>query len=138
MGKRRSFTGRVIPLTQSGVTMVEVLIAMIVLSLGILALAPMMVVSITSTHSSNQVTTLAAAAQQRIEDLVGTSDFPDVPYIHTESLEDSLYTVVTQINDHSVDASIPERVYELSVAVHWQDDADIRRSLSFVTYANKR
>lgn len=123
---------------ESGITMIEVLAAMIILAVGILTMAPMMVLSITGSKFSNQVTTLASAAQRSIEDKIGKGTFPVMPYVESETYRDGLYQVTTMVRDETVDASIPSRVYEIAVTVAWLDDANVSRSLRFTTYGTKR
>lgn len=123
---------------ESGITMIEVLAAMIILAVGILAMAPMMAISITGSRFSSEVTTLAAAAQESIEDKIGAGVFPTMPYVETQAVDGGKYTVLTEVRDETVDASIPSRVYEISVTVKWSDDVNLDRSMTFVTYGTKR
>jgi hypothetical protein len=111
---------------------------MIVLAVGILAMAPMMVISITGSRFSNEVTTIAAEAQQRIEEQIGRGSFPSMPFVVADTVENGKYAVTTAVRDETVDNSIPRRVYEISVTVDWMDDASVGRSMTFVTYGTKR
>ena len=123
--------------SESGITLVEVLAAMIVLAVGILSMAPMMVLSITGSRFSNDVTALASEAQRSIESQIGKGVFPSMPYTQTE-VADGKYTVTTVVLDDTVDPSIPSRLYEVNVTVSWTDDADLDRSMAFTTYATKK
>jgi type II secretory pathway pseudopilin PulG len=125
-------------LGSQGITLIEVLAAMIVLAVGILSMAPMMTISITGSRFSNEVTTIAAEAQQRIEEQIGRGSFPTMPYIIADTVGDGKYAVRTEVRDETVDNSIPSLVYEISVTVGWLDDANLQRSMSFVTYGTKR
>lgn len=123
---------------ESGITMIEVLAAMIVLSVGILAMAPMMVLSITGSRFSNDVTTIASAAQERIEaEIAKGGTYAVMPYTQTEMV-DGKYSVMTEVLDETVDASIPSRVYKVDVTVGWTDDAGVSRTMLFTTYAMKK
>ena len=122
---------------ERGITLVEVLAAMIMLAVGILALAPMMVLSVTGSQFSNDVTTLATAAQRGIEAQITKGSFPSMPYTQSEYV-DNKYLVATEVLDETVDASIPPHVYEVKVAVSWTDDAAVDRNMIFTTYATKK
>jgi hypothetical protein len=98
----------------------------------------MLALSITGSRFSSEVTTIAAAAQERIEDKIGAGIFPTMPYVETETIENGRFSVTTEVKDETVDASIPSRVYEISVTVGWTDDANVGRSMTFVTYGTKR
>ena len=123
---------------ESGITMIEVLIAMLVLSIGVLALAPMMVLSITGSRFSNDVTVLASAAQRNIESQISKGTFPTMPFTETQVSDNGKYTITTEVLDETIDASIPRRVYEVNVTVAWVDDANLERSIMFTTYATKK
>jgi type II secretory pathway pseudopilin PulG len=125
-------------LGENGITLIEVLAAMIVLAVGILAMGPMFVISISGSRFSNEVTSVAAEAQEKIEDKIGLGTFPTMPYTETETVDNGKYTVTTEVRDETVDASIPSRVYQIEVTVQWKDDVDVDRSMAFVTYGTKR
>jgi Tfp pilus assembly protein PilV len=118
--------------------MIEVLIAMLVVAIGVLALAPMMVLSITGTQFSNDVTVLASAAQRSIESQISKGTFTAMPYVETQVSDNGRYTITTEVLDNTVDASVPGRVYEINVTVAWVDDADLKRSMMFTTYGTKK
>jgi len=122
---------------RKGITLIEVLSAMIVLSVGILAMAPMMVLSISGNGFSEDVTTVAAAAQRSVENMISRGSFPSMPYVDTSSVRDGKYKVKAEVKDHSVDASVPDNVFEVNVTVLWSDDAGVDRNLSFITYSPK-
>lgn len=124
------------PSQNHGITLVEVLAAMLILALGILALAPMMALSVTSSRSSVQITAIAAEAQASIEERIGAGNFGTMPFSETQ-IVDGKYTITTDVRDDSVDPSIPSRVYEVTVTVLWQDDKEVGRNLSFITYIQK-
>lgn len=117
--------------------MIEVLAAMLVFSLGVLAMAPMMALSITGNRFGDQVTTVAAAAQRTIEERITQGSYPSLPFEETELVNDGAYRVTTRVKDETVDASIPPNVFEIEVSVQWTDDASMERNLSFITYASR-
>ena len=56
---------------QSGFTLIEVLIAISILTIGLLAVAKMQVSAIQGNYFSNNTTTALSLAQQKMEDLLG-------------------------------------------------------------------
>jgi len=124
--------------SQAGITLIEVLAAMVILAVGILAMAPMMVLSVTGSQFSNDVTSLASAAQRQIEIQIAKGTFATIPYSETTLSPDGSRSVVTEVTDDSVDPAVPSGVYEISVTVSWVDDANLDRSMMFTTYAAKK
>ena len=80
---------------------------------------------------------LASAAQHQVEEKLGQGAFPSMPHIEQTTINNGLYTIVTDVRDQSVDPNIPSNLYEINVTVTWRDDADVARSLTFSTYSNK-
>ncbi len=122
---------------QTGITLVEVLAAMLILAIGILAMAPMMVLSVTGNRFSEDVTTVAAAAQREIEAKIEQGTFASMPFQEIDYVGDSTYRVTSLVTDESVDPNVPANVYEVSVSVNWTDDSGVDRNLSFITYMSK-
>ena len=123
--------------SESGVTLIEVLAAMLVLAIGILGLAPMMVLSATGNEFSAEVTDVVAAAQQTLEQRVGSGGFGAMPYSNTTKYGNGRYAVTTQIRDNSVDPKVPANLYELDVTANWVDHSGVTRNLTFTTYSPK-
>lgn len=120
-----------------GVTLIEVLSAMVVLTIGILGLAPMMVLSVTGNEFSTEVTNVVAAAQQSLEQRVGLGGFGAMPYTNTTTYGNGKYTVTTLVRDNSVDPNVPVNLYEFDVTANWVDDSGVSRNLAFTTYSPK-
>ena len=55
--------------SRDGFTLIEVMVSIIILSIGVLGLAPLMAVSITGNAFSNEATRANVIAQDRIEEL---------------------------------------------------------------------
>ena len=122
---------------QKGMSIMEVLAAVIVITIGILGLAPMMVLSVNSSIHAEDVTNAVASAQQMIEKKIGAVGFPSIPYTHTDMFGNNKYTVTTTVNDNSIISSIPAHVYQIGIEVRWVDDAGVGRLLTFTTYTTK-
>ncbi|MFQ6002508.1 MAG: prepilin-type N-terminal cleavage/methylation domain-containing protein [Candidatus Zixiibacteriota bacterium] len=122
---------------EKGITLLEVLIAMLILAFGVLALAPMIVISIYGNTYSNQVTVADAIAQDRLEEIKTWSEVNPIPYADTLSSIQGIFTRETLINDSTTDPSIPNGVYEIQVNVTWTDQKQLPRSVSYLTYKAK-
>lgn len=124
-------------LNQKGLSLVEVLAAMVVLTLGILGLAPLMAISVRGSVHSENITSVVAAAQEMIEQKIGAVGFPTIPYVQTSTFDGGKYTVTTKVSDNTVLSSIPEHVYKVDATVNWIDASGLQRTLTFTTYTTK-
>ena len=120
----------------AGITIVEILAAMIVLGLGILAMAPLMVVSIQGTEYSRDVSQIVAEAQLRIERVIAADSITTVPYVVIDTAQGG-YFLVTRAVDNTIDTLIPDGVYFTTVDVSWTDEANISHTMNFGTYCVK-
>ena len=123
---------------EKGVTLLEVLVAMIILAFGVLSLAPMIVISMIGNSYSNQVTIADAIAQDRLEEIKTWSEVDPIPYSETISNIQGIFTRETLIDDSTTDASIPAGVYEIQVTVSSTDHKQLPRSVSYFTYNAKK
>ena len=123
--------------SDSGLTIVELLAAVLVLAIGVIGLAPLMALSVRGSVRGENVTNVVAAAQQMIEKKIGAVGFPTIPYTHTDTFDDGKYAAITTVTDRSVDSNVPEHVYRVNVEVLWTDDTGLERRMNFVTYTTK-
>lgn len=123
--------------SESGLSLPEVLAAMVVLSLGILGLAPMMAISIDGSVHADNVTSVIATAQERVESRLANGIVGTLPITETEQQDNGKYTITTVITDATIDTLIPDHVYKIDVSVNWMDDDSVGRSMGFVTYTAK-
>jgi len=121
----------------SGLSLPEVLAAMVVLSLGILGLAPMMAVSIDGSSLSENVTTVVASAQEKVEAMLAVGVTGPMPITDVDIQQNGKYTVTTLVTDATVDTLVPEHVYKIDVSVAWSERGGVNRSMGFVTYTAK-
>ena len=126
---RRAIHGR-----ETGLTMVEVLAAMIVAAVGSLALAPMMVVSIQGNGRADSLTAATMTAQTTLETLKQQDALPPIPYQNVVVDSLSGLTQHVAIDNHATDASVPSGVNRLSVTVTWTDKSGIDRSIEYSTF----
>lgn len=122
---------------EAGLSLPEVLAAMVVLSLGILGLAPMMAISIDGSVHADNVTSVIATAQERVEERLANGVVGTLPITVTELQDNGKYTITTIITDATLDTLIPDHVYKIDVSVNWMDDDSVGRSMGFVTYTAK-
>jgi len=122
---------------EKGITLLEVLVAMIILAFGVLGLAPMIVISMYGNSYSNQVTVANAIAQDRLEEMKSWPEVNPIPYSETVNDIHETFTRQTLVNDATTDASIPNGVYRIEVTVSWTDPKQLSRSVSYFTYKAK-
>ncbi len=119
----------------AGFTLLEVMVAMVVLAIGILGLAPMLVVSMQGNQSSRETTEAAYLAQDRIEQFRNQTTISPIPFNETSTV--GQYSRVVNVVDLSVDNTVPAGVYRITVTVTWVDKDGTSRSASYITYKSK-
>ncbi|MEW6410978.1 MAG: prepilin-type N-terminal cleavage/methylation domain-containing protein [Candidatus Zixiibacteriota bacterium] len=120
-----------------GLSLLEVLVAMIILSLGILGMAPMVVMSIEGNNMSRDVLVVSSLAAEKLEFYESLETLPSVPYTETESDLEGGYTRYTAINDSTTDASIPGGVCQVDITISWTDKTGVARSTTYSTLLMK-
>jgi len=123
--------------SRNGITILEVMIAMVILAFGILGLAPMMVISLYSNSYSSEITTANALVQARMEQLKSATSFTPLPWYTQETQLYNIYTRETRVDDTTTDGTIPLGVYRIRVSVSWADQKGIARSINYYTYKMK-
>ncbi len=121
-----------------GISLLEVLVAMVILAFGVLGLAPMIVISMYGNSYSNQVSVADAIAQDRLEEIETWTEINPVPYSQTLNDINGTFTRETLVGDATTDVSIPNGVYRIQVNVTWTDQKQLPRSVSYFTYKAKR
>ncbi|MCI0405855.1 MAG: prepilin-type N-terminal cleavage/methylation domain-containing protein [candidate division Zixibacteria bacterium] len=119
-----------------GFTLIEVMISMVILAIGILGLAPLMVLSIYSNTYSQDLTRATAVAQDRIEQLKPqpNSFFGVMPYEEPPTSIDGTYNRTVRVDDTSTDGTVPVGVYRIKVTIAWTDEKGMARSVDYYTY----
>ena len=119
------------PTGQEGLTLVEVIIAISILTIGLLAVASMQIMAINSNSFANRVTVATNLAQEKLEDLMAlpyTTAFLDPalvgggPYSEPDSLPG--YTITWQVVDDSPVANSKR----IDVKVTWVDKGVTKNS----------
>lgn len=117
-----------------GFTLIEVMISMVILAIGVLGLAPLMVLSIYSNTYSQDLTRATAVAQDRIEQLKNVTAPFAVPYTETTTGIDGTYDRTILVDDATTDGSVPAGVYRIKVTISWSDKKGMARSVDYYTY----
>ncbi len=123
-------------MNNKGLSILEVLVAMIVLSIGLLGVAPMVVMSSKSNSISRDTTVASKLAREKIEYYESLDSLPSVPFESSERA-DNTYNISVNIQNNSTDVNIPIGLYEINVTINWQDAANLSRSTSYSTYLRK-
>jgi hypothetical protein len=101
---------------------------------GILALAPMLVVSIQGNGHADSLTTATMKAQTMLETLKQQDPLPPIPYQNAiADTADGMMQYV-EIDNHASDIAIPTGVNRLSVTVTWTDKGGVDRSIQYSTF----
>lgn len=141
-------------LNNRGITLLEVMISMLILSFGALGLAPLFVLSIESNITARDNTYVTRLIEEQIEFYVSADSLPTAPFSvqeqfiydensssgstggegESETLNSLLYTRSTVIDDHASDSTVPDGLYQITVAVNWNDHQALQRSSMYSTY----
>ena len=122
---------------QIGLSILEVLVAMVILAVGILGLAPMLVTSMQGNQFSRETTDVAYIAQDRIEQFKNLATITPIPFNETTTGINGKYTRTANVADNGVDASVPVGVYRINVTVSWNDDRGSAHSSTYSTFKAK-
>ncbi|MFH2050160.1 MAG: prepilin-type N-terminal cleavage/methylation domain-containing protein [bacterium] len=130
IGKLRKITDN------KGVSLLEVLISMIIMTIGVMGLLPLFITSIDGNVISKDNTNASALIKQQIEFYEGLDSIPSVPF-DLQEFVDSKYTRFTHIEDNTTDSSIPPGAYQIDVEVYWTDIKQTVKSTDISTYLLK-
>ena len=117
---------------ESGFTILEVLIAVSILSVGMLAVATMQVSAIRGNHFSDNTTLALALAEQKMEELMGMS-YTDGDLTNGQHQENNVddtgtpdaggyYKRIWNVTDHTATATGYPTMKTVEVIVTWQND----------------
>jgi len=120
-----------------GMSLLEVLVSIIVLSIGILGLAPMVVISVNSNSISQDLMTASNLAKEKIEYYTGQEVLPSLPYEEYESDLMDGYERITNLIDNTSDSTLTVGLCQLSIRINWTDNTGSSRSTTYMTYIEK-
>jgi len=119
---------------KKGFSLLEVLVAMLILAFGVLGLAPMIVTTMFSNSYSEEVSKANVIAQDKIEFMKNLTSFSPLPWLEATHNLDKIFTRTTRVDVDTTDASVPSGVYRIQVRVNWTDKAGLNRTLNYYTY----
>jgi type IV pilus assembly protein PilV len=131
------WNGVVIMQNQKGLSLLEVLVAMIVLAIGLLGFAPMVVMSIEGNNMSRDALEVTQLAKNKLELYENASLIPALPYEETETGLSGGYDRFTRMWDNSTDTLLPEGLCEIQVVISWQDKVGVSRSATYSSLVDK-
>ncbi len=114
---------------QRGLTLLEVMISLIILSFGILGLAPLMVLSTESNNISRDIITVSEMAKEKLEYYESLDSLPTLPYRAYDSV--SGYERLVYIEDNTTDTLIPAGICHIDCQLSWTDKSGVYRSSLF-------
>jgi len=123
--------------TGTGISLLEVLISMVILGVGILGLAPLMMVSLDSNSESRDLSLATQLAKDKMELLESLDTLPAMPFTENETAIENKFARATYITDHASDSLIPPDRYKVLVQVSWLTDANLARSTQMSTLMRK-
>ena len=135
----------------SGISLLEVMVGMIVMAIGLLGLAPMLVLSMDGNSIARDNNIVSNLIKEKIEEYesVHPDSLPAVPFIEYETQctlpgadpqqvsRNYIYSRITTLRDKTVNVAVPDGVYELQVDIHWTDNKNVQRVTTYKTYLLK-
>jgi len=122
---------------EKGVGLLEVLVSMLVIGIGLLGLAPMLVVSIEGNEVAENNTNVSSLLKERVEHFEGLAVMPAMPYSAVDTSQNGIYTRTTSIRDNTSDTLVPPGLYKIDITVNWTEETSLQRSASYSTFLIK-
>jgi len=97
------------PVRETGFTLIEILVAIVILTVGLLAVAKMQVSAIQGNYFSNSATTALNLAQAKMEDLLSRS-FTDTDLVDTQPGNNGNLTSITVFDHEETDSGNPTNI----------------------------
>jgi type IV pilus assembly protein PilV len=119
---------------RKGLSLLEVLVAMLILAFGVLGLAPMIVTTMFSGSYSNEVTKANVIAQDKLEFVKNLISFTPLPWIEVTSNLNGTFTRTTRVDVDTTDSAVPAGVYRIKVTINWIDKVGKTRTINYYTY----
>ncbi len=116
-------------LNKKGFTLIEVLVGLVILAIGLLAIAGMQITSVKGNFFSSNLTQASVLAQDRLEALRNLPwDDPalDINTVNEGTLPNTIFT-----REYTVTLEPGTTMKNITVTVRWRDDTD--HAISFST-----
>jgi len=120
-----------------GVGLLEVMVSMLVLAIGLVGLAPMVIVSIDGNVTSRDHSIAASLLKEKVEYYEGLATLPTLPIREEETDLEHGFTRITYVRDNTTEATIPADLSQIDVSVSWTDNQGTQRSSSYSTFILK-
>ncbi len=124
-------------MNESGISLLEVLIAMIIMAVGIMGLAPMIVLSVESNNISREIIDVTTLAKQKLEEFESADTLPTLPYTEVETGVAGYYDRHSQLRDNTTDSLVPSGVCQADITILWTDKSGLNRSTTYSTFLDK-
>jgi len=124
-------------MNNKGLTLLETMVSMLILSFGVLGLAPLMVVSVESNAMAQDVMTVSNLAKESIEFYENADALPALPFNQTETGLEGGYDRQVLIWDNTTDTTITDGLCHIQVIITWTDNAGVSRSAPYASVLNK-
>jgi prepilin-type N-terminal cleavage/methylation domain-containing protein len=119
---------------ENGLTLLEVMISIIILTIGLLGLAPLIILSIEGNNNSRDAMVASNIARDKIEWLESLDSIPSSAYSEVESDVQDGFNRTTVLTDHTSDPSVPEGLLRASIGVQWIDKTGMNRQTTVSTF----
>lgn len=122
----------------SGSIIIKVMAAAMVLMVGVIGLAPLMVIGIDSNSLVDELSEAHSLAQDKIEELRANRSYSTLPYYEYEPKVKQKYYIISQVDDEGSDPTLPDSVYRFHINVSWVDHNNLSRSVNYRTFSIKK
>ena len=113
--------------------LLEVMVAMIVVAIGLVGLAPLLVTSIEGNVIARDTSAAVGLIKQQIEFYSAQDSIPGVPLEYEVQGLLSRFNRTTRIWDNTTDSTLPTGVYCIDVNVSWTDYQSMPHTRSYTT-----
>ncbi len=119
---------------QKGMGLLEVMVSMLIITIGILGIAPLIVLSIEENVISEGYSNISNIISSEIELFQTLDSLPTPPYVKKDLNDQERYAMLTSLDDHASDSLVPNGLYRVKIDIVWQDHQDVVRNNSVSTY----
>jgi len=119
---------------QKGLGLLEVLVSMLIITIGVLGIAPLIVLSIEENIISEDYSNISNIISSEIELFQTLDSLPTPPYVKKDLNSEERYAMLTSLDDHASDSLVPDGLYRVKIDIVWEDHQNVVRDNSVSTY----